>query len=143
MSLYQKINDARDSARRDRDTVLLGILTSLKGEVDRRRTNLKDEVPDSLVNSVAKSSTEAIKECIESTPGADHESKIYEIQVLANFLPVVRSEEDTMAVVKSTIEAAGATTLADLGKVMGAISKMPGIDKGLANKLVKSLLQPK
>ena len=83
---------------------------------------------------------------LESYKDADREDLAEEIQgqidVLKRYMPEQMSEEEVVAVVKETIAEVGASSKADLGKVMGAL--MPKVkgkaDGKLVNQTVQSLL---
>ena len=65
-----------------------------------------------------------------------------EIEVIERFLPKQLSEEEIKAVVKDVIAQVGATSAADLGKVMGASTKaLAGkADGKVVSAIVKQLL---
>ena len=69
--------------------------------------------------------------------------EIAEINVIEKFLPAQLSEEDIANKVKSIIESVGASSMRDMGKVMGIASKdMAGVaDPKTVAALVKQLLQ--
>jgi uncharacterized protein len=71
---------------------------------------------------------------------ADKEKK--ELELLEKYLPEQMGEEEIKTLVKVAISQTGATTMADMGKVMGAL--MPKIkgkaDGNLVSKLVKETL---
>jgi len=71
---------------------------------------------------------------------ADKEEK--EIEVLLAYMPPQMSEEELTKVAKEVIASMGATSKAELGKVMGAMMpKVKGLADGdLVSKVVKSLL---
>lgn len=65
-----------------------------------------------------------------------------ELAALEKYLPAQLSEEEVRAIVKDVISTTGATSKADLGKVMGAL--MPKVkgkaDGGMVNKIVQESL---
>lgn len=65
-----------------------------------------------------------------------------ELKFLQKYMPAQMGEDEIKAIIKEGITATGATSKADMGKVMGAI--MPKVkgkaDGGLVNKLVQSML---
>jgi len=65
-----------------------------------------------------------------------------EIVILEHYMPEQLSEEELVEVVKETIAEVGASSKADIGKVMGAI--MPKVkgraDGGLVNQIVQQQL---
>ena len=65
-----------------------------------------------------------------------------EMEVLSKYLPKQLSEEEVTEKVKTIIAELGATTIKDMGKVMGVANKqMSGVASGqVISKIVKSLL---
>lgn len=65
-----------------------------------------------------------------------------ELEILSKYLPKQLSEEEVTEKVKAIIAELGATTIKDMGKVMGAANKqMSGVASGqVISKIVKSLL---
>lgn len=70
----------------------------------------------------------------------DKEQK--ELEILSSYLPAQMGEEEIKALVKEAISQTGAQTMADIGKVMGAL--MPKVkgkaDGNLVNTIVKNQL---
>ena len=65
-----------------------------------------------------------------------------ELTVLEKYLPAQLSEDEVRAIVREVIASTGASSKADLGKVMGALMpKTKGkADGGMVNKIVQELL---
>ena len=65
-----------------------------------------------------------------------------QVEIIAQFLPVQMSEEELKKIVANIIETVGATSMKDMGKVMGMASKqLAGKADGKAISLaVKELL---
>ena len=65
-----------------------------------------------------------------------------ELNILNEFLPSPLSEEEMSAIIDDAIKASGASSIKDMGKVMGiAISKMAGRGDGaIVSKIVKEKL---
>ena len=70
----------------------------------------------------------------------DKETK--ELEILQKFLPEQMSEEEIVKLVKEAIDQTGATTMADIGKIMGVL--MPKVkgkaDGGIVNSIVRKQL---
>jgi len=66
----------------------------------------------------------------------------YEEELIAAYLPPELSEDDLAAIVDETIAETGATSVKDMGKVMGAVMKKVAgrADGGLVNRLVRGRL---
>ena len=71
---------------------------------------------------------------------ADKEQKEYEI--ISEYLPKMMSETETKELVESTILQLGASSMKDMGKVMGFINKTYAgqIDGSVVAKIVKEKL---
>lgn len=70
------------------------------------------------------------------------EVEFFQAKVIERYLPAQLSEADIEAVIKQVIAQVGATTPADMGKVMGAASKQLAgkADNRLVSDIVKRLL---
>ena len=81
---------------------------------------------------------------MQKKPGARNLIKTAkaEMAVLQKYLPEGLSEEELEAILKETIGEVGATSMADMGKIMQAV--MPKVqgraDGGQVNQLVRKLL---
>lgn len=71
---------------------------------------------------------------------ADKEQK--ELEILQKYLPEQMNEEEAKSIVQQTISELGATSIQDMGKVMGALNaKLKGkADMGMVSQIVKSSL---
>src|SRR3990167_5120269 len=67
-----------------------------------------------------------------------------ELKILEAFLPEQMSEDEVSSIVEQTISETGAASMADMGKVMGALGgKLKGkADMGVVSEIVKSKLTP-
>ncbi len=69
----------------------------------------------------------------------DKEKK--EMEILQSYLPSQMSEEEIRKKVEEAIEQTGATSIQDMGKVMGALASLRNqADMGLVSSIVKSTL---
>lgn len=68
--------------------------------------------------------------------------ELAEIAVIEEFLPAQMSEEETIAAINAIKAEVGATTIKDMGKVVGALKARHGtqLDMGKASALVKAAL---
>lgn len=70
---------------------------------------------------------------------AEKETK--ELEILQNYLPEMISEEEIEKLVALAIKETGASSLADIGKVMGKLANLRGkADMGVVSTLVKKKL---
>jgi len=71
-----------------------------------------------------------------------YEVEINQAKVIETYLPAQMSEEEIKAVVQDIIAQTGATSIKDMGKVMGMASKQLAgkADNSLVSRLIKELL---
>ena len=101
-----------------------------------------DEDVISVISSQAKQRKDSIEEFKKAGRQelADKEKK--ELEILQVYMPAQMSEEEVKKLVDEAVSQTGATTMADIGKVMGAL--MPKVkgkaDGNLVSTLVKQAL---
>ncbi|WP_066346827.1 GatB/YqeY domain-containing protein [Aliarcobacter cryaerophilus] len=146
MSLKEKLNEDLKQAMRDKEVVkrdsIRAINTMIKQiEVDERRVLDDDEVIK-LVQRGIKQREEAISQY--SAAGRDDlvQKEQEQVDVFMLYLPKQLSDEELENGMKEIISEVGATSLKDMGKVMGVASKkFAGVADGKRiNEMVKKLL---
>lgn len=146
MSLLEQLTNDTKEAMKAKDKVTLGVVRMVKSSVSNEQIKLgHDLTADEELAVLSREMKQRVEE-LESYKDADREDLAEEIQgqidVLKRYMPEQMSEEEVVAVVKETIAEVGASSKADLGKVMGAL--MPKVkgkaDGKLVNQTVQSLL---
>jgi len=146
MSIKQDLQDSLKKALKAgqdlRKTTLRMALASIKNaEVEAR-----GELDDDLILNLLQKEVKARQETIEGAQQANRPDLIEkaeaEIAVVSEFLPQPLSQEELRALVAETISESGASSMSDMGKVMGLL--MPNIrgkaDGKEANQIVRELL---
>ena len=66
-----------------------------------------------------------------------------EIKIIDSFLPQQLSEEETKKICKQVVESLGASSIKDMGKIMGTLKQKYAdtVDFSKVNVIVKGLLQ--
>ena len=66
-----------------------------------------------------------------------------EIAIINNFLPKQMNEEETKKICQKVIESVGATSVKDMGKIMGVLKKEYGdvLDFSKVSNLIKEILK--
>jgi uncharacterized protein YqeY len=141
--LQNEFKDAMRAKDELRKTTLRMALAAIKQiEVDEKK-ELDDADVLRVLQKEVKSRQEAIAEAETANRPDLIEEGIQEIAVLEAFLPQALSEAELETIVAETIAEAGASSPADMGKVMKAI--MPKIagraDGGQVSQLVRQKLQ--
>ena len=146
MSLLEQLTSDMKEAMKAKDKVTLGDVRMVKASVSNEQIKLgHDLTADEELAVLSREMKQRVEE-MESYKDADRADLAEEIQgqidVLKRYMPAQMSEEEVVAIVKETIAEVGASSKADLGKVMGAL--MPKVkgkaDGKLVNTTVQSLL---
>lgn len=129
MSLSAKIMEALKAAMKNKDTVALQALRSVKSAILLAQTQsgakqeLSQEAEIKLLQKLVKQRKDSA--AIFTTQGradlADPEQA--EAAVIEQFLPQQLSEAEVSVMVDTAITATGASSMADMGKVMGMVTK--------------------
>ena len=146
MSLKEKIkNDIKEAMRAKeitrRDT-LRNIQTSIKQiEVDERK-ELTDSEVEAILARYLKQREDAKAQFAEAGRDDLVAKEDEEIAIVQSYLPEPMSDEELESVLQGIIEAVGAESMKDMGKVMGAAKNAVGsrADGARINQTVKKLL---
>ncbi|MDF2925522.1 MAG: aspartyl-tRNA amidotransferase [Paenibacillaceae bacterium] len=143
MNLNDRLNEDMKQAMRSQDKFRLSVIrmvrSSIKNiEIDQRKTLDDQEVLD-VLNREIKQRRDSLHE-FEKAGRQDLADQLkQELTILAEYMPRQLSEDEVKVIVQQTIQEVGASSKADIGKVMGAL--MPKV-KGLADgKLVNQIVQ--
>ncbi len=147
MSLVDQLKDQMKEAMRAKDKVRLGTirmaLAAVKQiEVDNRES-LTDEQAIAVLTKMVKQRRDSIAQYEAAGRDELAQAEASEIQVLETFLPKPLSQEEVAALVDATIAEVGASSMADMGKVMGALKpKVQGrADMAAIGAMIKAKLQ--
>lgn len=140
--LYEQITKLRMDAMKAKDKVKLSTLTTLKGDIDRRRVNMNDAVTDEIVLATVKATLKALREMIDekSKRGVDISGELAEVALMESFMPQSLSEVEIKAHVQDAIALHG-DSKASMGKIMGYLKGIEGMDMAVAKPLVQSALK--
>lgn len=146
MSLKEKIkNDIKEAMRAKeimkRDT-LRNIQTSIKQiEVDERK-ELTDSEVEAILARYLKQREDAKAQFAEAGREDLVAKEDEEIAIVQSYLPEPMSDEELESAIQEIIEAVGAESMKDMGKVMGAAKNAIGsrADGARINQAVKKLL---
>ena len=105
----------------------------------------KEEVDDSkalqIINKMIKQRNDSISQFKNGGRNDLAEKEEKEVEILSKYKPAQLSDEEITSKVKEVIEQSGATSMQDIGKVMGILKSLSGsADMGLVSKIVKDEL---
>lgn len=147
MSLEANINEDLKNAMKAKDQAALRGIRAIKSAILLYNTSgsaeaLTEEKEIALLQKLIKQRQDSLD--IYQKQGRDDLAVVEkeEIEVIMRYLPKQLSEEEIRASVKSIMERLGATTMKDMGRVMGEASKeMAGkADGKTISAIVKSML---
>ncbi len=150
MSLEQNIMTDLKTAMLAKDEAALRSLRAVKAAILLAKTaegsngELKEEEEIKILQKLVKSRKDSLEIFQQQNRPDLAKKEEEEIAVIEKFLPKQLSAEEVKAAVVAIIASVGATSPADMGKVMGLASKqMAGkADGKTISALVKELLSP-
>ena len=151
MSLREKINEQFNIALKSKNKILVStlrlVLSAIKERDISNRTNekrepVKDEEIIKVLLRMKKQRQESADLYNKGGRQELSEAELSEIKIIDTFLPKQLNEEDTKKICKETIELLGASSMKDMGKIMGSLKKKYSdtIDFSKVNTIVKGLL---
>ncbi len=147
MALKADLEQALKEAMRSNNTVskntIRMALSAIKEAEVLKKAELDEPAILALLQKEVKSRDEALAEAEKANRDDLAENAKAEIKVLEGFLPKAMSTQELEEIVQAAIAEVGATTPADMGKVMKAVlPKVQGrADGGQVSGLVRSKLQ--
>ena len=123
-----------------RDTIRMFL-----SEVQRYEIDNKEEVDDTkalqIINKMIKQRNDSISQFKDGGRDDLADKEQSEVDILSKYKPAQLSEEEVAVRVNEAIEQSGASSMQDMGKVMGQLKSLAGsADMGLISKLVKEKL---
>ena len=151
MSLKKQIEEKLNKALKEKDKniypTLRLIVSAVKDAEIANRTKEKKEISNSDITAILKKMIKQRNESCEVYKKAgrsellDNETK--EIEVINKFLPKQLSDEETKKICKDTVKSVGASSMKDMGKVMGALKSKYSetLDFSKVSPLIRELLK--
>ena len=151
MSLRGKINQQFNVALKDKNKTLVFtlrlILSAIKDrDIANRSGGKKEEAKDQeIVKVLQKMKKQRLDSANLYKQGGRQEllnAEEDEIKIIDTFLPKQLSEEETKKICKEIIKSTGASSIKDMGKIMGSLKQKysDSIDFSKANIIIKGLL---
>ena len=145
------INDAMKTAMKNKDSEKLLVIRAINSkikdaDINARTSGNNDGVADneimSLLQNMVKQRNESIKMYTEGNRPELAEKEQAEIEIINEFLPEMMSDDEMASAIDEAIGETGASSMADMGKVMGILkSKYAGsMDMGKASGIIKDKL---
>lgn len=148
MALFEQVSEDIKAAMLARDKVRLMTLRNIKKLFLEAKTapgandTLEDAAAMKLLQKLAKQGKETANTYIAAGRQDLAEEELAQVRVIEEYLPQALSEEEIERIVRDIIAQTGATSMKDMGIVMGIASKrMAGkAEGGTISQIVKRLL---
>lgn len=148
MSLFDKVSEDIKDAMRAKDKIRLEALRGMKKEFIEAKTakGAEDELSDEAAIQIIQKMAKQRRDSAEIYNGQNRpdlaEKELAELVVLETYLPKQLTQEELDVKVAEIIAQVGASSPADMGKVMGVATKaLAGVTSGRAiSDTVKKLL---
>ena len=151
MPLREKINEQFNSALKSKNKNLVStlrlVLAAIKDKDIANRTGekkeiIKDEEIIKLLRKMKKQRQDSADLYKKGERVDLLKIEEEEIKIIDSFLPQQLNEEETKKICKEIIESLGASSVKDMGKIMGTLKKKYSdkIDFSKVNTIVKGLL---
>jgi len=146
MSIKKQLRDALTEALKSGETQRKSTLRMALASIKNAEVEAREELEEDLVLNLLQKEVKARQETIVGAKKAQRPDLIekaeQEIKILNEFLPQQLSAEELRVLVQEAVQESGASSLAEIGKVMGVL--MPKIrgkaDGKQANQIVRELL---
>ena len=151
MSLRKNINEQFNAALKSKNKTLVStfrlILTAIKErDIASRTGGKKEEVKDQEIIQVLRKMRKQRQDSADLYKKGERQELLEieeeEIKIIDTFLPKQLNEEETKKICKEVIELVGASSIKDMGKIMGSLKKKysDSLDFSKVNVIVKGLL---
>ena len=145
MALLSDIKQDLKQAMLEKNDLVRDTIRMFLSEVQRYEIDNKEEVDDTkalqIINKMIKQRNDSISQFRDGGRDDLAEKEQSEVDILSKYKPAQLSEEEVAVKVNEAIEQSGASSMQDMGKVMGQLKSLAGsADMGLISKLVKEKL---
>ncbi|MCC8472938.1 GatB/YqeY domain-containing protein [Xanthomonas arboricola] len=146
MPLKQQLTDDMKAAMKSGDKHSLGVIRLINAAIKQKEVDERVEMDDAAVIAVLDKMVKQRKDSVTQFEAAARDDLAQvereEIVVIERYLPAKMGEAEIVAAIQAAIAQTGASSPADIGKLMGALKpKLAGqADMGLVSTLVKQHL---
>ena len=146
MTLKQQLTDDMKAAMKSGDKHSLGVIRLINAAIKQKEVDERIELDDAAVIAVLDKMVKQRKDSVTQYEAAAREDLAVierdEIVVIERYLPAKLGEAEILAAINAAITETGASSAADIGKLMGVLKPLLAgqADMGLVSKLVKQAL---
>ena len=154
MSLRERIDSDYKTALKAKDKnkistyrlIISGVKDlDIKNRSGKEKKETDDEDIKKLLKKMIKQRSESIELYKKNNRKDLQDIEELEVGLISQYLPKQINEEDTKKICEEVIKSTGATSIKDMGKVMGELKKkyVDSIDFSKAGEIIKNLLNRK
>jgi len=151
MSLRKKINEQFNAALKSKNKTLVStlrlVLAAIKEkDIENRTKGKKENAKDEEIIKVLRKMKKQRQDSSDLYKKGGRQELLQaeqsEIKIIDSFLPTQLNEEETEKICKETIELLNASSIKDMGKIMGTLKKKysDSIDFSKVSMIIKKLL---
>ena len=145
MGLKERLNEEMKQAMKAKDKNRLSAIRMVRSAIQNKEINDRVELDDERVAEVIASQIKKRKDALEQLRKSNRadlvDAESVQIELLQQFLPEQLSEAEIEAAAVQAIEELGATSMRDMGKVMGKL--VPQLRGRADNSLVSQIVRQK
>ena len=144
--LKTQITDAMKTAMREKDKARLGVIRLMTSAMKQIEVDERIELDDARILTILDKMLKQRRESIKQYEAADRQELVdqeaFEITIIQEFMPSQLSDDEISAIIDEAVATTGASSMKDMGKVMGIIKpKLAGrADMGAVSGKIKAKL---
>ena len=144
--LKQRITEAMKAAMRARDKARLGTVRLALAEIKKVEIDERIDLDDSRITLILDKMVKQRRDSIKQFETASRTDLVaqeqLEINVIKEFLPEALSEEELDTIIKDALEKSGASSMQDMGNLMGLVKPqvVGRADMGAVSQKIKAAL---
>lgn len=144
MMLLDQLNQDMKQAMKDKDKETLSVIRMVKASIQNELIKLgNDTLTEDEELTILSREVKQRKDSLQEFKAAGREDLVEkldnELVTLQKYLPEQLSEDELSAIIQSTIQEVNATSMKDMGKVMGAV--MPKVKGKADGSQIKKVVQ--
>ena len=145
-TLKPKLQSDMKSSMKGGDKARLLVIRTMLAAIKQIEVDERIELDDDRIIAVLDKMTKQRRESIEQFSKGSRDDLIaieeFELQIIKEYLPEALSESEINELVEQSIQTSGASSIKDMGKVMGMLKpQLQGrADMGKVSQLIKSRL---
>jgi hypothetical protein len=141
--MLNQLHDELKIAMKAGDKVTMTGLRNIIGKLKTYQIDKGEPLTKEDALKILKSAAKQLRESVEQYKKGGREDlaekELFELSLLDKYLPEQLSEGEIRKIVKETIQASGAESMQDMGRVMGMIMKE--LTESVDGKLVQQIVQ--